>query len=70
MKLIRLTSIENRDIAVVADKVISIEKGNYLGWEKYGFGGRPTRIVMFHHSYDVREDFDTVYALIEGTDND
>lgn len=70
MKLVRLTSIENRDIAVVADKVISIEKENYLGWEKYGFSGRPTRIVMKHYSYDVREDFETVCALMEGTDND
>lgn len=73
MKLIRLTSLEKRDIAVVADEVISIEKGDYLDWEleqKYNFRGRPTRIVLKHHNYAVREDFETVYALMKGAYDD
>ena len=73
MQLIRLTSLEKRDIAVVADEVISIEKGDYLDWEleqKYDFSGRPTRIVLKHHNYAVREDFETVCALMKGADDE
>lgn len=72
MRLIKLTSIEKRDIAVVADEVVSIERGDYIDWElekKYGFAGRPTRIIMKNFNYSVREDFETVCALMEGTDD-
>ena len=73
MRLIKLTSIEKRDIAVVADEVVSIERGDYTDWElkeKYGFEGRPTRIVMKHFNYSVREDFETVCALMKGADDE
>lgn len=73
MKLIRLTSLEKRDIAVAVDEVISIEKGDYLDWElerEYDFWERPTRIVLKHHNYAVREDFETVYALMKGADDE
>lgn len=74
MKLIRLTSIEKRDIAIVADEVVSIEKGDYIDWElekRYGFAGRPTIITMKHSNYkSVREDFETVCALVEGADDE
>lgn len=73
MRLIKLTSIEKRDIAVVADEVISIERGDYSGWElkeKYDFEGRPTRIIMKNYNYSVREDFETVCALMEGADDE
>lgn len=69
MRLIKLTSIEKRDIAIVADEVVSIEKGDYIDWtlgERYGFEGRPTRIIMKHCNYSVREDFETVCALVKG----
>ena len=73
MKLIRLISIEKRDVAVVVDEVVSIERGDYIDWElekKYGFAGRPTRIIMKNFNYSVREDFETVCALMEGADNE
>lgn len=73
MRLIKLTSIEKRDIAIVADEVVSIEKGDYLDWElrkQYGFEGRPTRIIMKHFNYSVREDFETVCALVKGVDDE
>lgn len=73
MKLIRLTTLEKRDIAVAADEVISIEKGDYLDWEleqKYNFSERPTKVVLKHGNYIVREDFNTVYTLMKGADND
>ena len=69
MRLIKLTSIEKRDIAIVADEIVSIEKGDYIDWElekRYGFGGQPTRIIMKHFNYSVREDFETVCALVKG----
>lgn len=72
MRLIKLTSIEKRDIAIVADKVVSIEKGDY-DWEldkRYCFAGRPTRIIMKHFDYSVREDFETVCALVEGANDE
>ena len=71
MRLIKLTSIEKRDIAIVADEVVSIEKGDY-DWEmdvQYGLG-RPTRIIMKHLNYSVREDFETVCALMKGADDE
>ena len=71
MKLIKLTTLEKRDIAVVADEVISIEKGDYLDCtlaRKYDFRERPTRVILKHHSYAVREDFDTVCALMRGAE--
>ncbi len=78
MKLIKLTSIEKRDIAIVADEIISIERGDYFGgdyidWEsekKCDFEGRPTRIIMKNFNYSVREDFETVCALMEGADDE
>ena len=78
MRLIKLTSIEKRDIAIVADEVISIERGDYFGgdyidWEsekKCDFEGRPTRIIMKNLNYAVREDFETVCALVEGADDE
>lgn len=72
MRLIKLTTIEKTDIAIVADEVVSIEKGDY-DWEmeaQYGFAGRPTRILMKHYNYSVREDFDTVCALMKGADDE
>ena len=73
MRLIRLTSLEKRDIAVAVDEVISIERGDYISWElkkKYDFDDRPTRIVLKDHNYTVREDFETVCALMEGAGNE
>ena len=72
MRLIKLTTMEKRDIAIVADEVVSIEKDDY-DWDlekKYGFAGRPTNIIMKHYGYTVREDFETVCALVEGTENE
>ena len=71
MRLIKLTTIENTDIAIAADEVVSIEKGDY-DWEmdaQYGVG-RPTRITMKHYDYSVREDFETVCALVGGADDE
>lgn len=72
MRLIKLTTLEKKDIAIVADDVVSIEKDDYdWDWEKkYDFAGRPTIIIMKHYSYSVREDFETVCALVEGTGNE
>lgn len=73
MKLIKLTSIEKRDIAIVADEIVSIEKGDYVDWElekRYDFEGQPTRIIMKHCNYSVREDFETVCALVRGAEHE
>ena len=73
MILIKLTSIEKRDVAVAVDEVVSIERGDYIDWElgkKYDFVGRPTRIIMKKFNYSVREDFETVCALVEGADDE
>lgn len=73
MRLIKLTSIEKRDIAIVADEVVSIERGDCFDWElkqKYDFAGRPTRIIMKNFNYSVREDFKTVCALVEGANDE
>lgn len=63
MKLIKLTAIEGRAIAIVPSEIVSIEKGNFI--DKYGFRGIPTRVILKLLNYTVREDFDTVYKLIE-----
>lgn len=74
MKLIRLTSIENRKIAIVVNEIMSIERGDYISeYDKdgeYGFNGYPTRIFLKNFKYSVREDFETVCMLIEGADDD
>ncbi len=73
MKLIKLTSIEKRDIAIATDEVVSIEKGDYVDWElekRYDFAGQPTRIIMKHCNYSVREDFETVCALVKGEEHE
>lgn len=73
MKLIKLTTLEKRDIAIVADEVVSIEEEDYLDWElerKYDFRERPTRIILKHHVFVVREDFETVCALMKGADDE
>lgn len=73
MRLIKLTSIEKRDIAIVADEIVSIEKGDYIDWtleRQYSFEGQPTRIIMKHFNYSVREDFETVCALVKGVDDE
>ena len=73
MRLIKLTSIEKRDIAIVADEVVSIEEGDYIDWtlrKQYGFEGQPTRIIMKHFNYSVREDFETVCTLVKGVDDE
>ena len=73
MKLIKMTAIEGRAIAIVPSEIVSIEKGYYT--EKYnnmcGFKGAPTIIVLKQQiNYIVEEDFDTVRKLIEGADNE
>ena len=75
MKLIRLTSIENRKIAIVVDEIMSVEKGDYISEydrdrREYGFNGCPTRVFLKNFKYSVREDFETVCMLIEGADDD
>ena len=75
MKLIKLTSLEKRDIAIVVDEIMSVEKGDYIseynrdGYE-YSFNGCPTRVFLKNFKYSVREDFETVCMLIEGADDD
>ena len=75
MKLIRLTSIENRKIAIVVDEIMSVERGDYISeydrdWSEYGFNGCPTRVFLKNFKYSVREDFETVCMLIEGADDE
>lgn len=75
MKLIRLTAIEGRAIAIVLSEIMSIEKGDYISeydrdGREYGFNGCPTRVFLKNFKYSVREDFDTVCKLIEGADNE
>ena len=75
MKLIRLTSIANRNIAIVVDEIMSVEKGDYISeydkdGREYGFNGCPTNIFLKNFKYSVREDFETVCMLIEGADNE
>lgn len=72
MKLIRLTTIERRAIAIVPSEIVSIEKGNFMERceNDYGFRGAPTRVILKQLNYSVEEDFDTVRKLIEGADDE
>ena len=72
MRLIELTSIEKRRIAVCVNEIISIEYGDYefSFVQEYGFDGCPTIVNLKDGKYVVREDFETVYALIEGADDE
>ena len=72
MKLIRLTAIEGRAIAIAPSEIVSIEKGDFMErWEnKTSFRGAPTRVILKQFNYTVTEDFDTVRKLIEGADDD
>lgn len=72
MRLIRLTAIEGRAIAIVPGEIVSIEKGDFIErWEnEYGFRGAPTRVILKQFNYTVMENFDTVRKLIEGANDD
>jgi hypothetical protein len=70
MRLIKLTSIENRKIAIVVDEIMSVERGDYIFEREYGFNGYPTRVFLKNFKYSVRENFETVCMLIEGADDD
>lgn len=72
MKLIELTSIEKRRIAVCVNEIVSIERGDYVSRfeREYDFDGCPTRIILKNGKYTVREDFDVVCGLIQGVDDD
>lgn len=72
MRLIELTSIERRRIAVCVNEIVSIERGDYISrFERdYDFDGCPTRIILKNGKYTVREDFDVVCNLIQGVDDE
>lgn len=72
MRLIELTSIERRRIAVCVNEIVSIERGDYVSRfeREYDFDGCPTRIILKNGKYTVREDFDVVCGLIQGVDDD
>lgn len=72
MRLIELTSIEKRRIAVCVNEIVSIERGDYVSRfeREYNFDGCPTRIILKNGKYTVREDFDVVCGLIQGVDDD
>lgn len=72
MRLIELTSIEKRRIAICVNEIVSIERGDYESYFKreYGFNGCPTRVILKNGKYTVREDFDMVCDLIKGTNNE
>ena len=72
MRLIELTSIEKRRIAVCVNEIVSIERGDYVSrFERvYDFDGYPTRIILKNGKYTVREDFDMVCDLIKGADDE
>lgn len=72
MRLIELTSIEKRRIAVCVNEIVSVERGDYVSRfeREYGFGGCPTRIILKNGKYTVREDFDVVCGLIEGAEDE
>ncbi len=72
MKLIRLTTIEKRQIAVCVNEIVSVERGDYVSSfeREYGFGGCPTRVILKSGKYTVRENFDGVCALIEGAEDE
>lgn len=68
MKLIELTTIEKRRIAICVNEIVSVERGDYeSSFEReYGFVGCPTRVNLKNGKYTVREDFYVVCSLIEG----
>ena len=68
MRLIELTSIEKRRIAVCINEIVSVECGNYESG--YGLNGRPTIVNLKNDKYTVRENFDVVCGLIRGADDD
>lgn len=68
MKLIELTSIEKRRIAVCVNEIVSVERGDYMS--SYGLNGCPTIINLKNGKYTVREDFDVVCGLIKGAVNE
>lgn len=72
MRLIELTSIERRRIAVCVNEIVSIERGDYISrFERdYDFDGCPTRIILKNGKYTVREDFDVVCDLMKGADDE
>ena len=72
MRLIELTSIEKRRIAVCVNEIVSIERGDYVpSFEReYDFDGCPTRVNLKNDKYTVREDFDVVCNLIKGVNNE
>lgn len=72
MRLIELTSIERRRIAVCVNEIVSIERGDYVSRfeREYDFDGCPTRIILKNGKYTVREDFDIVCNLIQGADDE
>ncbi len=68
MKLVKLTTIDKTDIAVVADEIIGIEKGDYADWQirnDYKFYGRITKVVTKRGNYSVRESFEEVCDFLE-----
>ena len=72
MKLVKLTTIFKKDIAVVADEIISIEKGDYADvsiQRDYNFCGRITKVVTKRGcTYPVRESFEEVCDFLEELD--
>lgn len=72
MRLIKLTSIEKRRIAICVNEIVSIERGDYVSRfeREYDFDGCPTRIILKNGKYTVREDFDVVCNLIQGVDDE
>lgn len=70
MRLIELTSIEKRRIAVCVNEIVSVERGDYESRFERGFDGCPTRVNLKNGKYTVREDFDVVCGLIKGADDE
>ena len=72
MRLVELTSIEKRRIAVCVNEIVSVERGDYVSSfeREYGFSGCPTIVNLKNGKYTVRENFDVVCSLIKGVDNE
>ena len=72
MRLIKLTSIEKRQIAVCVNEIVSVERGDYVSSfeREYGFSGCPTIVNLKNGKYTVRENFDVVCSLIKGVDDE
>ena len=72
MRLIELTSIEKRRIAVCVNEIVSVERGDYepIFAREYGFDACPTRVNLKNGKYIVREDFDVVCDLIKGAEDE